>query len=281
MNKDIAYLVQTPDYIPDFVKIIEDMGRDVYILSWKKPLEHKNNIFLPDSTVWEGRNKQAEMVPKEYLYYVFLDEDVELHIRDERYPEEVGKNPWKIFEDFLLEYEPAIGTAIYIWPIFEEQEIIELYVDDTKDANTIKIHDPIISAIHKDALKLFSPLYTGFDETGWWWTTMLYLEHVALAFKSCVLQCNKIILQNKLHRWTGKYTKRKPRQFFHKLYKSSLLYEKDKERARLIGVPFWVHSLDGRYKKPYPGKYKEMVEDFKNRINKNHIIWKDHPLLNE
>ena len=46
MKKDIVYLVQTPDYIPPFVPELEARGRDVIILSYRKPLKYKKNIFM-------------------------------------------------------------------------------------------------------------------------------------------------------------------------------------------------------------------------------------------
>jgi len=278
--EEIVYLIQAPDYIPDHVQMIEDIGREVYILSWKKPVKHKNNIFFPDSTWTEGRNKLAEIVPKKYLYYVFLDDDVDLNIQIKNYPEDANKNPWKIFENFLLEHKPAIGSCFCFYPVLKGN-LVPKYLDDAMDIMTVKEHEPILSAVHKDAMKLCFPIYTGFDKISIYWASGIYTRNIILAFKSCILQCNKIVLKNTDRlRHTGKYLLY-PGKFFHELYKSSFLKETDKDIITLMSSPSWLYSPDKEYKRPYPYKYKEMVEDFKTRVNKKHILWRNHPFINE
>jgi len=274
MNKKIVYLVQTSDYIPDYVKVLEDMGRDVYILSYKEPVKHENSIFFPNSTFATGRNKLAGIVPKDYLYYVFLDDDVNLLVREERYPEDEGKNPWKIFDDFLLEYEPAIGTA-YCGRGTSNSPMLTYLSDE--ETNTLKEFEVIIMAIHKDIMNICFPMYTGFDDSSWFWTCTSHLLFMAAISKSSLLQCNKLLLLNKFHRGeTSQHIR--SNKLLYDICKKSLLCQEDKDNAYVL----WVNREPaGEYEKPYPGKYKKMAEDFKNRIDKNHVIWKDHPFINE
>jgi len=276
MNKEIAYLVQTPAYIPNYVKMLEAAGGDVYILSWKKPVEYKNSIFFPDSTWSSGRNKLAEIVPKKYLYYVMIDDDVELFVREKKYPEDVDKNPWKIFGDFLIKYEPAIGTVYCSNELTEAK--FKHYLDDDKEINTLKEHEPILSAIHKDVLDLCFPLFLGFDRFSMVWPACCYILTTKIAFASnSILQCNKLILKNNLHRPEyGVF----PKVTLFWFFGSSIINKKDKDEVYLEFV-YKKDPIPGEYKKPYPGKYKNLMEEFKNKVKKDHILWKDHPFINE
>jgi len=254
MDNNIAYLVQTPDYIPDYVKILEDMGRDVYIHSWKRPVEHKNNIFFPDSTVWEGRNKLIEAVPKKYLYYVVLDDDLELFIREKKYSEDRGKNPWKVFDDFLIEYEPAVGTLAY------------------RFHQKFTTYDTAVLAFHRDIIDLCFPTFLGFDDISWWWTAYVCLNITILFFDNHILYCDKIRYKNKRK---AEYQRTNIYRYLDKICISSLLEKRD-----VSFLTSWNFSSSHKYKKPRSFKYRDMMENFKDKINKNHIFWRDHPFIN-
>jgi len=279
MNNNIAYLVQTSDYIPDFVQTLEDMERDVYLLSYKKPIAHKNNIFFPDSTCYSGRNKLAEIVPKKYLYYVFLDDDIKLHIRKERYPNE-SSNPWKIFDDFLLKHEPAIG-GVYCNSTHPKARFRH-YLDDSKKINTIKEHEPIISAVHREALDLCFPVCLKFDEAHkpWCWTASLYILITKIAFgiHASILQCNKLALENSLHR--ERHRGGLDTNILFWMFANSLLNKGDKKETYLE-FSYENDSVPDDYEKPYPYKYKKMIDRFKNEVDKDHFLWKYHPFINE
>ncbi|MHA1469000.1 MAG: hypothetical protein ACTSSP_00410 [Candidatus Asgardarchaeia archaeon] len=260
MAKEIAYLVQTSDYIPKYVKTLEEMGRDVYILSWKKPVEYKNSIFFPNSTCWEGKNKLAEIVPKKYLYYVCLENDLELRIRKDKYPEDEGKNPWQIFDDFLLEYQPAIGTVYYNF------------------INKIEHQTTILLAFHSDAFKVCFPVYTNFDRVSWWWTETCHMLTFFYAFYMYTLHVDKIGFVNKYH---GHYDRISCNKYFSKIWKESFLQQIDKDNFKYV----WSHFVSDPItyilpKKILPGDYKKMAKNFKDRVDKNHVIWRDNPFIN-
>ena len=273
MNKEIVYLVQTSDYIPDFVRTLEKMGRDIYLLSYKKPVSHKNSTFLFDCALSEGRNKLAEIVPKDYLYYVFLDDDLELLIRKDKYPN--NRYPWDIYENFLLEYMPAIGTASCDNSSYGG---FVSYLDDSREVNTVKEYECIISGLHKDTLELCFPIFEGFNKVTWYWTGGTLLLTRMLAFYPYILQCNKLIIHNRLHRHHKKYKRIVDFNFLHKMFQDSLLFEVDKKEAYVS----WDNRFSEReYKKPDLDKYKKMVKEFKNKVDKKHFLWKDHPFINE
>jgi len=259
MNKEIAYLIQTPDYIPDYVRTLEEMGRDVYILSWEKPVEHKNSIFFPNGTCWTGRNKLAEIVPKKYLYCVFTEDDLELRIKDEN----TNKNPWEIFDNFLLEYKPAIGAVFF----------------RDHDKKVKKFYDTIIMGMHKDTIDICFPVYTDFDQTSWLWATIFHLIITILAFEPYILSCDELLTINKYHR---EYPRKGKFRFLCKLFKNALLREEDRNTIDYIfSLVHSIFIIPRYYNKICPNGYKEMAEDFKKRVNKNHIFWKDNPFINE
>jgi len=274
MSKEIVYLVQTPDYIPDYVQTLEDMGRDVYLLSYKKPIDHKNNIFFPNSTWAEGRNKLVEIVPKKYLYYVLLDDDVELFVREERYPEEIDKNPWEIFEDFLLKHMPAIGS-VYCGKASNSGAAT--YIDDTKEINVVRFHNSIISAAHKDVIDVCYPICSHYDSFSWWWPGWIYSTTSMFFLSPFVLQCNKLTFNDRLHR---EYPREINYHDLIEIYQDSLLEDGDKEKLA-YAFHFRNSCLHKEYKKPSNGRYKKMAKNFINRIDKSHILWRGHPFINE
>ncbi|MHA1469002.1 MAG: hypothetical protein ACTSSP_00420, partial [Candidatus Asgardarchaeia archaeon] len=73
----------------------------------------------------------------------------------------------------------------------------------------------------------------------------------------------------------GEYPRRPLNRYFKKIWKRFLLEKKD-----IDNFNFMVHHYRPSSKMSCPGKYQEMSDNFKNRIDKEHVIWKNR-FINE
>ena len=279
MNKNFVYITQSPDFIPPFVEELESRGREVYILTYRKPVRHKRNIFMPQSTWGQGRNFVARLLKREkYLYNIFLDEDTTLKVRDS-FSKYKNKNVWDLYEEFLLKYEPSIGLPRYT---------PRNYTKEGEEVNTLYQYDHIILGIHRDVMPLHFPLATQFDHISWYWSQVLINHVIAVACPSSILQCNYIDTYNGGH---VSYPQVCSFGFLTKLLKQALLDKNDQKRLlkyEKLGkegskryTSYWFQFRgDGEYVKPYNGQYKDLINAFKTRIDKKSSIWKHNPFIN-
>ena len=101
--KNFIYLIQGKSELISsyFIELQARADADAIFLTYDKPLEIA--IFFPNSTWAQGRNKllsEALKTAKDYLYYIFLDDDITF---------ETGN--WDFFEKQLLKYHPAIAIT--------------------------------------------------------------------------------------------------------------------------------------------------------------------------
>jgi hypothetical protein len=105
--KKFIYLVQSEKGLRKNLNKLYGPDSDVLLLTWRKPIT--NAIFFPLSTWTEGINRLYQEVFKtNYLYYVFVDDDVVLKTTE--LCKNHTSNPWRIFERNLLKFLPAIGV---------------------------------------------------------------------------------------------------------------------------------------------------------------------------
>ncbi len=192
--KKFIYLIQSAARMP--YPELPGSSCDVLLLTWQHPVEGENAVFLPGSSWNEGRNRllwearrRAKRTGNDYLYYVFLDEDcrvredVELARRLKR---PLTGNPFRTFEHFLLEWEPAVGYTRYDWQHFENDRAVNL-------GHNI---DALFNAFHRETLDFLLPYYTGFDSESW-----LYAQHIlnhlaSLFYHAHRIQCNLVRTAN-------------------------------------------------------------------------------------
>ena len=128
--RNVIYLVQAESCIPQnmasFLERQPSTERDVMVLSWRKPCidwtrNLSNVVYIFDNTTtWSsGRNRLYGIAlnrSHEYLYYIFLDEDIEFYFTANASRDIYSrgtKHPLTAFENFLRGYEPAIGLCNY------------------------------------------------------------------------------------------------------------------------------------------------------------------------
>jgi hypothetical protein len=79
-------------------------------------LEHLEYIHRYGTTWNTGRNYLYEHAMKRktaYLYYIFVDEDASLRPNADTNVNVTSLGLWRSFENFLVEYKPAVGITAY------------------------------------------------------------------------------------------------------------------------------------------------------------------------
>jgi len=155
------------------------------------------NIFYPQSTWAEGRNKQleyAKSLPTEYLYYIFIDDDVEFI-----------QGSFHEFEKKLIQFQPQVG-----FPLLTIVKHYHRY-NPKLSMQRPTLLDTQITAFHIDTIKegILMPLVTQFDEKSWFYSCEIINFLILSNFKRSVIQFNDIIADNVGHCWDEKTMKAK------------------------------------------------------------------------
>lgn len=152
-------------------------------------LQSITNIFFPKSTWAEGRNKQlgfAKNLETKYLYYIFIDDDVEFIEGD-----------FFSFEQKLLQNKPAIGVPLLT------------IIKNTNRYNAkLAIQHPValdtqVQAFHYKVIdeSVVMPLETKFDKLSWWYACEINQFLILSFYKNYVMQFNDIVVDNVGHFW--------------------------------------------------------------------------------
>ena len=196
-----VYLVQTEQCLPQRLLQTEHIGLSracqckVMVLSFKRrcnnhSLAHVEYLHQNDRLSWSaGRNflyENAQSRGHPYLYYIFLDDDIEFYYNEARTPLHLMSiSPLRAFEGFLEDYEPAVGVSNY--EVHHNADImlnkIEVLCQDKNEKKSTNRHaavngsslivpivhfDASFNAFHRDAIKHILPYPTKFDQKCWW-----------------------------------------------------------------------------------------------------------------
>uniref|UniRef100_A0A7C4VS56 DUF7796 domain-containing protein n=1 Tax=Desulfatirhabdium butyrativorans TaxID=340467 RepID=A0A7C4VS56_9BACT len=196
--KPFVYLIQAAQDMP--YPELPDEDNDIILLTWKAPSDVPGSLFLPGSSWNEGRNallaearKRVEAGRADYLYYIFLDEDVQIKEDTElaaRLHVPLTGNPFRTFEAWLLDWEPAVGYTRYSWQYTEADSLVNLGHN----------FDALMNAFHREALPLLLPYETGFDAESWLYSQLIVAHLCTLFYPEHRLQCNLVLTKNKTRR---------------------------------------------------------------------------------
>ncbi len=155
-----------------------------------RKIRSDGTIFAPRASWTEARNQllrqameQARTSGDDYLYFIFLDDTCILS-ENKSLARELGisltGNPFRIFERFLLDWEPAVGSTT--GSHYEKGPAVTL--SETLDGVPV--------AYHRETLSFLLPYYTGFDSE-----SRLYSQHIidrmtSLLYPSHRVQCNLV-----------------------------------------------------------------------------------------
>jgi len=158
---------------------------DFYYMTFKKEKINDPNYlgFFPDSVWIDTRNELAKRVPKNYEYYFFIDDDIEL----------TSLTDIDVIDQILLDlnnYNPAILVTNYL---NENKDYTTNYVSRLFSNNCVKI-------IHHSLLEWFFPIPNIFEGT---YDSAHLFNILEIPFKDNIIQTNNITSFNsKTHNYT-------------------------------------------------------------------------------
>ena len=186
---------------------------DVVVLSYKKECREKKlshiTYLFDNTTTWgSGRNKlffhTMERRPS-YTYYIFTDDDITLRFNDATTLEMRQLTPIRVFQNWLLDFEPAVGVVDYWFRrqgyiLRERMRKICGISNSTSLANPTIFYDPLFNAFHAKAVRHIFPLDTRHEKTTWWLTDKYVAAVVELKFRGQALLFFPVTVGNPLHR---------------------------------------------------------------------------------
>jgi hypothetical protein len=184
-GKQFVYLVQS-DECQD-LSHLRSARAEVLQLVWKRPpgAGCEGAIYFPNSTLVQGRNRlyaeaRVAFPGSSFTYYIMMDGDVTLkEVRD------FGFNTgsaWTTFEEYLLEWEPAVG-----FPHFGAADY-----DDESEVQLVFNFDQIVVAYHAEAAPLLLPYTEIFDGVSWWYCGTVQNALCAAVYNNHRMQFNAL-----------------------------------------------------------------------------------------
>jgi hypothetical protein len=232
--KPFVYMIQAESDMP--YPNLPDENNDIMLLTWKRPSNEPNATFYPESSWNQGRNKllhdaisHSKKTGNPYLYYIFLDEDCVVK-EDAALAAELGipltGNPFRTFERYLMQWQPAVGYTRYSWQ----------YYETGKEMNLGYNFDALFNAFHREALSFLLPYYTGFDSMSWLYSQNIVNHLTAILFNSYRIQFNVITTKNNSRRG---YNQREkiwsiPTRFLLEAIKTDLKHQMNTENPNTI-----------------------------------------------
>ena len=206
------YLLQTESCLPDSLRSFKTFGNstachcDVLVLSYKQscvdtPPAHVEYISASSPTSWsEGRNLLfgvAMKRSKEYLYYIFMDDDIILQTINN-----ATGNPWRLFEDFLRRIVPAVGAVDTerTHRTHEARKFQGCSINETQEYIPAAHYDAAFNAFHYQAVDYILPYPLDFDSKSWWFSQWYVIIKSIVVFPRQVVLYTGLIANNPKHR---------------------------------------------------------------------------------
>ena len=162
-------------------------------------------MLFRESTWTSGRNilyfVARERKPG-YHYYIFLDDDVDLEFNLYAPHEMKLLTPFRAFEKWLLDYEPAVGA---LDNLRREKALLERRrtlcdINETSAVVPIVWMDAMFNAFHYKAIEHILPYPTQYDKISWWISQFHVICSAGLLFRGQALLCVPLTVLNRKHR---------------------------------------------------------------------------------
>jgi len=183
----------------------------VIVLSYKEECRqddkpsHISYVFAKESTWTTGRNLlyfvAIERI-RHYHYYIFLDDDVDLGFNSFSSQEMKSLTPFRTFEQWLLDNEPAVGVVEFrnngkrlvkrmggMRGIYEPPTVVP-----------VMWFDALFNAFHHEAIKHILPYPMQYDNESWAISQLHVIYSVELIFRGQALVYMPITAHNPQHR---------------------------------------------------------------------------------
>ncbi|XP_078354580.1 uncharacterized protein LOC144639181 [Oculina patagonica] len=218
-SKPFIYLTQTEQCLPAKLSSSRGIGDnktcncDVIVLSYRKECQEKKRshisyIFVRESTWTSGRNILyfvARERMRSYHYYIFLDDDVDLGFNSFTPQKMRMVTPFRAFERWLLDNEPAVGLTEYgdnrqnVRFILERRRML-CGIKETSMVVPVMWIDAIFNAFHHKAIDHILPYPTQYDKESWWTSQLHVICSIELKFRGQALLYVPITVYNGQHR---------------------------------------------------------------------------------
>lgn len=215
-SKPFIYLTQTEQCLPQHLASSTRIGDsktcncDVIVLSYKveckdeKP-SHISYVFANNSTWTTGRNLlyfvAIERI-RHYHYYIFLDDDVDLRFSPFSSQDMKRLTPFRAFEQWLLDDEPAVGVVNYRnngKKLLERRRVV-CSINESSVVVPVMWFDALFNAFHHQSIKHILPLPTQFDKVCWCTSQLHVIYSSELIFRGQALEYVAITAYNRQHR---------------------------------------------------------------------------------
>ena len=253
------YLFQTEECLPNLLLHPDYYGNStlcrcmVIVLSYKSPCSdnrHAHVYYVFEKTSWAGgRNSLYQLAKAQnlhrILYFIFSDDDIQLHFN--RYTPNALKSqkPARLYENFLLDYEPAVGFVDY--PDWGVREMLSMQRKLNCAADFTPLHisqvyfDAIFNGFHRDAIDYLFPYPTKYEQDCWWHSQKYIIMGTEFLFRGQAVMYTPVVVMNPAHRGY-------PRKC------------KEGDTWNRVWVEF-THEVINKI--PQPFKAEKMVADFK------------------
>ena len=216
--KVFIYLTQTEQCLPSNLASSSEIGDpetchcDVIVLSFRTKCQvqkspHITYLFDPNTGWGTGRNvlyfAAMKRSPK-YHYYIFMDEDVVLSFNSFASHEMTRLPPYRVVEQWLLDYEPVVGVLDYgvhhgaSWTNDRRRNICNM-TDSPLVIPTIWF-DGVFNAFHFKAIEHLFPYRVQYEKISWWSLHRYIWSAVELIFRGQALMFVAVTAGNPTHR---------------------------------------------------------------------------------
>ena len=162
-------------------------------------------MFAKESTWTTGRNLlyfvAMERI-RHYHYYIFLDDDVDLGFNSFSSEEIKRLTPFRAFEQWLLNDEPAVGVVDF-QKLGKALLKRRRKICNTNEATVVVPviwFDALFNAFHHQAIKHILPYPTQYDRDSWWISQFHVIYSAELIFRGQALEYVAITAYNRKHR---------------------------------------------------------------------------------
>ena len=181
-SKAFIYLTQTEQCLPPNLASSSQIGDpetcncDVIVLSYRAKCQENNRshvsyLFDPNTHFASGRNVLffAAMDRRPgYRYYIILDDDTVINHNKETPAEMLKLSPFRLVENWLLDYEPAVGVLDYVvhhGANFVRQTRKRLCgINDSSLVIPTAYYDANFNAFHHKAIEHILPYPTQYED---------------------------------------------------------------------------------------------------------------------
>ena len=226
--KPFIYLTETEECLPLNLASPSQIGNastcncDVIVLSFRTECKEKaraphiSYLFDPKSTWVSGRNvlffAALDRKPG-YHYYIILNDDTLVRFNVFTPPAMAASlEPFRAVENWLLDYEPALGVLDYIKhgaKVHFEKRRALCGINQTSLVVPVVVYDAIFNAFHYKAILHLLPYHEEHEYKSWYHTHKNVISQAELKFRGQVFMFTPVEALNPRHRAYPKYNRDK------------------------------------------------------------------------